>query len=382
MEKPYSKEYLQQLAHKYRNGTITEEEQIYFDEWYNHFQHDSLDLSGNAIPQEQIREEMLANIQNHVQQHKTSTLFIYRKYAAIAAVLMVCAAAVYLLRLPGDTQQTIPVAETQVQPGINGAVLTLANGENIILEQANTGTIRSEGSTIVQKANDSLLIYAAGKSTSDEISYNTLETPRGRQYAILLPDGSKIWLNAASSLKYPTAFTGKQRVVSLTGEAYFEIAKDKSHPFIVKSGDQAVTVLGTHFNINSYADEGKIVTTLLEGSVMVQAGREKKLIKPGYQTVLLKEGTLSSQQANAENTVAWTNSKMVFEDAGVPEIMRQVARWYDLDIQYEGKIPDDTFSGTISRKADLSTVLKMFALSEIKFRIEQNGNRKKLIIKT
>lgn len=382
MEKSYNRAYLESLASKYRQGTITPEEQAYFDKWYSQHSDTGMDLSGNPVSPEQIRKQMLSNIQDHIRNNKPTRIKRYWKFTAAAAVIALSSITAYLYFAPDNKTSIETIAESQVQPGTNGAILTLATGKKIVLEQTSSGMIQAEGNSKLEKANDSLLIYTAGQNATTEISYNTLQTPNGRQYAVVLPDGTKVWLNAASSLKYPTQFTGKLRSVELTGEGYFQVAHNKAMPFIVRTATQAVKVLGTEFNINSYADEGRTVTTLETGSIQVQAGTAYKLIRPGQQSILPANGSLQIRQADMESALAWKQNKMVFEDAGIEEIMRQVSRWYDLDIKYEGKIPDDTFTGTINRQSPLSTVLKMFDLTAIRFSVEQTGGRKTLIIKT
>ena len=382
MEESYDRAYLEALAHKYRQGTITPEEQAYFDKWYGAHSDTGIDLSDNPVSPEQIRKQMLGNIQDHIRAGKPARIIRYWKYTAVAAAIALCSVTAYLYFSSSTNNRPTIIAESLIQPGTNGATLTLANGKKIVLEQTGAGIIQAEANVKLEKANDSLLIYTAGQNAPAEMSYNILETPKGRQYAVVLPDGTKVFLNAASTLKYPTQFTGKLRTVELTGEGYFQVAHNKAMPFIVRTATQAVKVLGTEFNINSYADEGRTVTTLETGSIQVQAGTAYKLIRPGQQSILRADGSLNVRQADMESAFSWKHNKMVFEDAGIEEIMRQVSRWYDLDIRYEGKIPDDTFTGTINRESSLATVLKMFDLTAIRFSVEQTGGRKTLIIKT
>jgi ferric-dicitrate binding protein FerR (iron transport regulator) len=203
------------------------------------------------------------------------------------------------------------------------------------------------------------------------ISYNTLSTPRGGQYQLVLPDGSKVWLNASSSIHFPTAFAGHERNVELTGEAYFEIAKNKQKPFHVNVNGMQVEVLGTHFNVNAYGDEGAIKTSLLEGSVKIKKGNISGLLKPGQQGVLKKNSTdLEIKNADMNEAIAWKNGLFEFDGADIKSIMREIGRWYDVDVVYAGKVPDRRFEGKISRDAQLSDVLKILALSNVKFSVE------------
>jgi ferric-dicitrate binding protein FerR (iron transport regulator) len=205
-----------------------------------------------------------------------------------------------------------------------------------------------------------------------------LGTPRGGQYRLMLPDGSKVWLNAVSSIRYPTAFTGKERRVEITGEAYFEIVKDASRPFKVSvNSSMEVSVLGTHFNINAYTDEPTIKTTLLEGSVKVTHNEHSVVIKPGEQTQFNSEGTMKVvHDANVDQAVAWRNGMFEFEDADLQSILRQVMRWYDVDVEYQGNIPDRYFTAIISRDKTLTGVLEILKLSDIDYKLEG----KKLVV--
>jgi ferric-dicitrate binding protein FerR (iron transport regulator) len=196
-----------------------------------------------------------------------------------------------------------------------------------------------------------------------------MSTPKGRQYSLLLGDGSKVWLNAASSIKFPTAFTGSTRVVEITGEAYFEVAHDAAKPFIVSVNDMQVEVLGTHFNINSYSDEPEIKTTLLEGKVRVTRGGSIGILKPGQQASVNSANELKIEDADVDAVMAWKTGVFDFRSLELPEIMRQIARWYDLDVKYEGEPGHEKFSGIVSRKSNVSQVLKIMESAGVKFRI-------------
>jgi ferric-dicitrate binding protein FerR (iron transport regulator) len=209
--------------------------------------------------------------------------------------------------------------------------------------------------------------------------YNTLGTPRGGQYRLMLPDGSKVWLNAISSIRYPAAFTGKERVVEITGEAYFEVAKDATHPFkvLVHNGDMEISVLGTHFNVNAYNDEPIIKTTLVEGSVKVTRDKQTAVIKPGEQTELNSSGALKIiHDADIDEAVAWRNGLFEFQDADLQSILRQVMRWYDVEVDYQGNIPERFFTAIISRDKTLTGVLEILKLSDIDYKLDG----KKLVI--
>lgn len=254
-----------------------------------------------------------------------------------------------------------------IVPGGNRAILTLAGGQQIILDSAHAGSLASQGGASVEKLGSGQLAYRPSTLPGAPV-YNMVSTPRGGQYEVGLPDGSRVWLNAASSLRFPTAFTGAVREVTVTGEAYFEVARDAQKPFKVKAGDLDVDVLGTDFDVNTYEDEAVSRATLLAGSIRVKG----TLVRPGEQVVVSRaDGSVSVLPGvDEEETVAWKNGNIQFHNADVPAILRQVARWYDVDIVYEGKVPEGHFTGRVSRDTDLAGVLRIFALSQIHFRIE------------
>lgn len=302
--------------------------------------------------------------------------------------------------------QSVKPTAADILPGSNKAVLTLADGTVITLDSAANGQLAKQGSSQVIKTKSGELVYektaqnAVGSLTTDNspLTYNMLVIPRGGQYQLTLPDGSKVWLNAASSIRYPVAF-GNERRVELTGEAYFEVAKDAHKPFHVVTPTQDVEVLGTHFNVNAYFNEPSVKTTLLEGSVLVKPAignrqsaknaERSVVLKPGEQSVLAEAnsrfippvgGTDSrltiNYSPNMEQIMAWKNGFILFNKADIKSIMRQVERWYNVDVVYEGEIPQRTFTGGIERSARLSELLRLLEVSKVKFRIED----KKLIV--
>ena len=255
------------------------------------------------------------------------------------------------------------ITKDAISPGSNKAVLTLADGSTIVLDNVHNGTISTQGNVAVLKLNDGKLAYNTVNEAESGPVYNSISTPRGGQYQLVLSDGSIVWLNAASSLRFPTGFNGGERKVELTGEAYFEVAKDASKPFRVEVNGMEVEVLGTHFNINSYEDESPIRTTLLEGSVKVNSGNHTVLLKPGQQAELGKRGTIEiKKDADVEEAVAWKNGKFQFDNTSIYSVMHQLSRWYDVDVEYRGDITAH-FGGIISRQAALSQVLNMLELT-------------------
>jgi transmembrane sensor len=259
-----------------------------------------------------------------------------------------------------------PAVETVVKPGGNKATLVLANGSTVTLDSTKNGVLATQGTTNVVKVAGGQLAYAGGVAdgaggtagqTKMAILYNTVRTPKGGQYQVTLPDGSRVWLNAATALRFPTAFTGRERTVELTGEAYFEIAPRKDQPFIVKVHEMTVDVLGTSFDVMAYDDEEIFRTTLLTGAVRVEGGKTAKLLRPGEAARLdTNTKVISVAEADTDQAVAWKNGLFQYEGATLETVMRQVARWYDVDVAYTGKV-ERHFSGMISRNAPLAEVL-------------------------
>jgi ferric-dicitrate binding protein FerR (iron transport regulator) len=266
----------------------------------------------------------------------------------------------YLKPVPRKPVPLIAKIKTDIQAGTNKASLTLADGSTIALDSI--GTLQQGATTIHRKPG--ILQYAA-QGKQETVSFNTLSTPRGGQYQVILPDGSKAWLNAASKLKYPTAFIGKERIVELEGQAYFEIAKNAHQPFKVHVNGSDIQVLGTSFDVMAYPDEKTINTTLLEGAVKVA----EKLLQPGQQAVTAGS-SISIREVNTDDVIAWKNGYFSFRDADLPTVMRQLSRWYDVTISYQGAIPQGTFSGEIGRTLSLEQALQILEQTRVHFKIE------------
>lgn len=302
---------------------------------------------------------------------------IWYSAAAAAAVLLVLSG-LYFFNDHKDGSFQNRMAKTtlenkvnDIQPGRQAATLILANGSKIDLDGAVQGEIAKQKGVLITKTADGKLVYTISDSEANTTEFNTLSTVKGQQYQVILPDGSKVWLNAASSLTYPANFANlKNRMVQLSGEAYFEVAKDKSHPFIVKTEQQQVEVLGTHFNINSYDDEKATTTTLLEGSVKVLDGKGESVLLPGQQSALAKN-RIEISKADVNETIAWKNGDFIFNNEEFGSILRQLSRWYNVEIVDNGQHEDLRLSGTISRSKNISTVLKALEVTgEVKFKIE------------
>lgn len=383
---------IQQLITHYLAGTATEQEIKIVEQWYENIRGIDPDLSVSKAAA--LKEELSSNLSAYIDEdekeqrksYKSAFYRLYRPWVTAAAALFFCfvGVAFYFYNQEGAQQpKTTDQLAQDIPPGGNKAYLTLEDGSVVILDGAKNGKLASQGNTAINKTADGRLTYDAsvtGKPLSDKISYNTIVTPRGGQYIVVLPDGSKIWLNSASSLKFPTAFNGKERNVEMTGEAYFEIAKNASMPFRVKSEGQTIEVLGTHFNINAYKDEPATKSTLIEGSVKVKNTDQYALLKPGQQSALPNNGSgriVVSSDVDLKEVMAWKEGLFQFNGADIKTIMRQISRWYDVDVEFEGKVSSDHFKGQVLRDSKVSKVLRILELSGVKFKIEG----KKIIVK-
>lgn len=368
---------LQELAHKYLNGTLTSAEQFEFDHWFEQSVDEPLTILFNKkITEKAHKAEIFASIQKELKFTERKTYRIWPRVLVAASLLLCTTVSLYFYfnRSPLPLL-TLNRSTKAIQPGGNKAYLTLANGRRLVLTDAGNGALAKESGVQISKTADGQLIYTIADNQQKESSeaYNTVETPRGGQYQIRLPDGTQVWLNSASTLKYPVCFTAKAtREVKLQGEAYFEVAKNKNVPFIVDVQDkQRVKVLGTHFNIKAYIDEPALETTLLEGSVEVSNTFQKNTLKPGQQASLQdNKRFIISDNIDLNSVVAWKNGQILFADQDIKSIMRQVSRWYDIDVEYRGNIPERSFNGGFSKNSNLQEILKILELSHIHFKIE------------
>lgn len=379
---------LQEIANKFLNGKISDAEQAEFDAWFNQIETNDIFVPESvASSEEEHRQIILNRIHEKINQYEKGNR-VRRMWLRVAAAVILMMLSFGLFKIFNKQisyQHTLSKLKS-VTPGGNNAILTLANGKQIVLNNSRNGLLVNLGNITVSKANNGQVIYKVIGSAKNtlRVSYNTITTPNGGQYEVILPDGSKVWINSSSSLKYPTQFTGKERDVELNGEGYFEVAKNKLMPFKVSSHGQTVEVLGTHFNINAYTDEPGIKTTLLEGSVKVTAmGTEKpQLLIPGQQAIFNKGGIMVSD-ADTAQAVAWKNGLFYFKDADVASIMRLLARWYNLKIDINGQLPERKFSGKIYKNLNAAQVLQIINYSAINYKVEEptdGKSAKRLII--
>ncbi|MGN8071024.1 FecR domain-containing protein [Mucilaginibacter sp. 22184] len=298
------------------------------------------------------------------------------KFIYVAAAILVLALSFgiyqYRLRKSNDTLAAGKIHH-DVSPGGDKAILILANGAKIQLNDAQNGKLVQQGNTAVVKLTNGSLAYVPGSQAGITSLMNTMATPRGGQYRLQLPDGTVVMLNAESSISYPTAFTGKSRNVSISGEAYFEVAKNKKMPFVVSFGNQKVEVLGTHFDIRAYSEQpGK--TTLLEGSVKISNGNQKHLLVPGQQAVYdTGARKFDVKTVDTEDVVAWKNGLFLFDNTELEQVVLELARWYNIDVEYRGPKPQLNFTGLVKRNIPLSKALKLLETTGgIKFTIAAN----------
>jgi ferric-dicitrate binding protein FerR (iron transport regulator) len=350
-----------ELLKKYNDGKCTDEEKGLLESWYLRHEADRpLDFPQEA--RDRQLDEIWASLPVH--ENEKQTFQLWPKLAAACVLLVVCSTGLYFyhsskkddVKTPGQS-----ALSSIIKPGGTKAVLTLANGKKIVLDDASRAEIAKESGLKITKSADGKLVYVIPKSNSEKVTFNTIETPRGGQYQIVLPDGSQVWLNAASSIRYPTSFAADSRTVTITGEVYFEVAKNPLLPFKVISQAQTVEVLGTHFNISAYQDDPLIKTTLMEGSVKVTNDkyRSTATLHPGQQSLITTASkTIAVKPADTEDILAWKNGAFNFNNEDLSSIMNKLSRWYDIDISYTNQeIRKQRFSGSIPRSADITEVL-------------------------
>ena len=381
------------LLSKYLYDKPTFVEKAKVDKWYEGMDEDKAVADPNELLH--IKERLYLRTWNKLNS-SVKVIPFYKKSLfriSAAAFVAVCITSAYFLLLKKSNSSgsivevnSMPLGHDVAAPAINKAVLTLADGSTIILDSAGIGSLAKQGNTIISKVDNGKISYKNNSSEAAKIQFNTLTVPKGsKPMQIILSDGSKVWVNVGSSITYPTAFAYNERQVKITGEVYFEVIhlnlkeEDKRVPFIVSAvshlgdgNDVGIQVLGTHFNVNAYNDENSLKVTLLEGSVKVGQHEEKSIyIKPGQQAELNLKGQIGlNTDVDIDEVMAWKTNWFNFSSLTVPEIMRQIERWYDVSVGYENKVPDKHFSGIVSRSNNVSEVLKIMEQAGIKFKIE------------
>lgn len=366
------------LYEKLRAGKCTSEEKDLLDQYSKNFLTDEqwLSVMGNEA---EVEARITERIKKSIHRLKVRKLYtIWGGAIAAAVILVVMSTAIWQTLNSAIEHPQIAVAGHQaikhdIAPGGTKAILTLANGENIILDSAKKGLITTQGNTKIMKLANGGLAYRPANTDSAAITNNTMTTPRGGRYDLTLSDGTRVFLNAASSITYPTMFSGKSRKVSITGEVYFEVVRNSKMPFIVSANGTETQVLGTHFNIMAYRDEPFIKATLLEGSINFRTAHSEVHLNPGQQAVLPEfSDHISVQNANIEETMAWKNGYFIFQDEDLHGIMRKVARWYDVEVKYDADLKNLSYGGSISQYKNISDLLKVLqSTGTVHFKIEE-----------
>ncbi|MBX3257474.1 MAG: FecR domain-containing protein [Chitinophagaceae bacterium] len=379
---------LELLIKKYNAGECTPEEKQWLEQWYLSFEWSDAE----ALP-DAVMNELKAAAWNRLRQYRNEQPAIpmlpvsvpvkpsvkrWWYYIAAAAVVSVAFIGFRFLYAPGEKAARTPantIAEAQtpkdILPGTSKASLVLGDGSVIALDAVAVSQIEEGDGTTINKQHGKI-IYDNTSGNSTKVVYNTLNIPRGAEYELVLPDGSKVWLNAASYLRFPTRFLEKERTVYLSGEAYFEIAKNAAQPFkVITRGNMEVEVTGTHFNVMAYDDEEFIKTTLTEGKVNIRNGKSITPLTPMQQAALEKSsGQVDVKKVDIDKEIAWKNGMIGFNDDKLPYIMRQLSRWYDVDVRFEGSIPQGGYNGSIPRKATLSEVMEILKIAGVQYRLD------------
>ncbi len=354
------------LVERYLNGTATEAERREVEAWF--------EANGESLPQiyegdetgmEAAQERTLKILQQRIRRGPAKVVplrrLVYRYAVAASVVLAIGAATYFALQPKHPSPQTAALVRNDIAPGHNQATLTLANGKKIVLTKGLSGLLATQGKTTIRATGQDIAYNSA--SNGDQLTYNTLSTARGEQspYPLVLADGTKVWLNAESSITFPTAFNQRERIVKITGEALFEVAHNQKQPFKVLAANQTIEDIGTQFDVKAYNDE-PTATTLVEGSVKVNG----QLLTPGQQST---DGKIQAVDIN--RYIAWKNGDFDFEGDNIQAIMRELSRWYNIDVAYQGT-PATGFSAEISRSKNISAVLHMLERTKrVHFKIEE-----------
>lgn len=366
-----TREQIIQLADKVVSSIASDEELHLYNELLEHKEAEEEWNEALLGERTVLGIQLKSGIDHEIDKQRSKPVYrISVRWVAAAVLLsLVAVSAIYFLQHRKPTVNMM--AGNDLKPGGNKAVLMLADGSIVTLDSAVNGRFFQQGNTKVINANGQLAYNAGSSSAGEMLSYNTITTPRGGQYQVVLPDGTKVWLNAASSLKYPTAFSGKEREVSLKGEAYFEVTRNKSQPFIVQVNDMQVQVLGTRFDIMAYVDEKVVKTTLLEGAVKVAKGNHSSLLKPGEQASINQTAEkINIARVDVDDVIAWKEGLFRFGGNDITVILRQITRWYDVEVSYQGPVPEVYMGGEVSRNMNLSEVLRVLELSGVHTKLQ------------
>lgn len=352
----------EELLQKYLQGNCTPEEKAVVENWYLRSSASTEDM----LPEPDY-EKLKSEIWSVLPPSRRGRILTLRVAAAAASVILVLG--IYFIAIKKPTLPNTLAKTIDIAPGTNQATLTLANGHKIILTTHLNGTVAQQGNTVVKVNNGKAISYTATDKpiSGGEVAYNTLSTARGQQspYPLILADGTKVWLDAASTITFPTAFNGKERFVTVTGEAYFEVTHNAAQPFKVKVKQQTIEDIGTMFNVSAYDDETTLKTTLVEGSIKVSNHKHEVILKPGQQAEQSADrNDIVLHTVNVDDIMAWKNNYFSFDGDNLESILRKVSRWYDVDIVYENtSVKHKFFGGTVSRFSNVSSVLKTIELT-------------------
>lgn len=369
---------MQELAHRYKNGTISAEEKAEFENWLSDHPDQPIEAPESyAASEKEVEDRLLARIEQQIGQ-PAKTVRLWPHIAAAASILIGLSIGGYFLLHQKPPVQLAQNQPHDIAPGHNQATLTLANGQKIILTKGLSGKLAQQGHTNIA-VNANAIAYTVTQTGERQITYNTMTTARGEQspYPLVLADGTKVWLDAASSVTFPTAFNGKERKVTITGEAYFEVAHNAARPFKVEVRGQTIEDIGTAFNVNAYADEPVIKTTLVSGSVRIITKLSSAVLKPNQVAITsADEKLIKIKDVDIEEAMAWKNGYFLFDHESLQSIMRKISRWYDVDVIYQPgqQFTGEGYLGSMTRYTNVSQVLSVLETAgHIKFTI--NGKQ-------
>lgn len=370
---------------KYKEGACTDAEKALVERWLFHFKDEDTGLSGEKI--EQIVAEIRLRLPRPVTEGPVTgervsvwpmagrRISLRTRFAAAASIVLLLSVCTYwgVYRKGSAARIALETQTQDIAPGGNKAVLTLSNGRKISVTDAAIGKLTGERNVEIAKTADGQLVYGSAKDGGTDLIYDTLTTPRGGQFQLRLADGSQVWLNAETALRYPESFTGKERKIELIrGEAYLEVVHNSRMPFRVMTRDQLIEDIGTHLDVNAFEDEPLTKTTLLEGGVMITKGNDKTILKPGQQaaTAVGKSG-ITIADVDTEGAIAWKNGYFLFDNESLENVMREISRWYDVDIEYpSGQKPAENYWGSITRFTNISKVLsKLEITGDVRFKV-------------
>ncbi|TCD04236.1 FecR family protein [Pedobacter frigidisoli] len=372
---------LSQLLIKYNNQTATPDEKRVVEDWYDRVNdtQPTIEHEDYFTIKNKIFEKVKHQLASNAEPVRKNKLKLFRNVFLRAAILLLALVGVsYYFITRTDSKifdDHLVSTKTHIKPGGNNATLLLADGSQVILNEAVDGQIANQPGVKITKTKSGELIYSfIDDANTQEVKYNTVTTPRGGQYHLILVDGTNVWLNANSSIKFPTVFATDNRKVEVTGEVYLEVSKNKLKPFFVSTNQSEIKVLGTHFNINAYDEEEYQRTTLLEGSIEITKGNVKQVLLPKQQANISKYSNVIKLKEieDLDAIIAWKNGYFQFEKADLKSVMRQISRWYDTDVSYNGQIPNKEYSGKVPRNVEVKKLIEMLSYTGIYCKIEKN----------